>query len=216
VGSFFSLTQPPINPAQRHSSDPIHSGSWPQGSQSDWLRLDPLWHCEDLQIPHQRLSPAWQLLVLGDGYTTRNLTLVCGQSIQAHVLESIPVDPDVEKAPAHLDPLGEAIQRRQVWLGPDRMPLLYATSWWEQTQIQSTLKDPNLPIGTTLMGAGAEVSRRILGVWWGHCPELERLFGTEGPFWGRHYWLIRHQRPLTLIYEVFSSRLSQWIGDPGG
>ncbi|NJM00020.1 MAG: DUF98 domain-containing protein [Synechococcaceae cyanobacterium RM1_1_27] len=217
MASLFPLAQ------SQPSSGAISSTPAQQGSEGNtWIQLEPIWQSAQLDataspgIPHRRLSPVWQLLVLGDGYTTRNLSLLSGQPIGAHILESLAVDPAQEQAPAALDPLGHQVQRRQVWLGSqtDDIPLLYATSWWNQAQIKATLPDPHLPIGTSLMGSGLDVSRQILGLWWGHSPQLEHLFGYSGPFWGRHYWLMRQQQPLTLIYEVFSPHLSQWLGDP--
>ena len=49
-------------------------------------------------------------------------------------------------------------------------------------------------------------------VYHGHCPELESLLGCAGPFWGRQYFFWHDGRPLTLIYEVFSPRLQQYLG----
>jgi len=40
-----------------------------------------------------------------------------------------------------------------------------------------------------------------------------RLFGRSGPFWARHYLFYHNGRPLTLIYEVFSPNLDEWLGD---
>lgn len=37
-------------------------------------------------------------------------------------------------------------------------------------------------------------------------------FGQEGPFWGRSYVFWHDGRPLTIIYEVFSPRLQDYLG----
>ena len=39
-----------------------------------------------------------------------------------------------------------------------------------------------------------------------------RSFREKGPFLGRHYLFWHHGRPLTVIYEVFSPKLSRWLG----
>ena len=39
-----------------------------------------------------------------------------------------------------------------------------------------------------------------------------RKFGSKGPFWGRSYLFWHGGRPLTLIYEVFSSGLGEFLG----
>lgn len=49
-------------------------------------------------------------------------------------------------------------------------------------------------------------------VYVGHSPRLEELFGVAGPFWGRHYTFWHDGQPLTLIYEVFSPRLTAYLG----
>jgi chorismate-pyruvate lyase len=43
-------------------------------------------------------------------------------------------------------------------------------------------------------------------------PWLERRFGHRGPFWSRHYRFFRGGRELTVIREVFSPALEQWLG----
>ena len=39
-----------------------------------------------------------------------------------------------------------------------------------------------------------------------------RKFGEEGPFWGRQYFFWHDNKPLTLIYEVFSPALQRLLG----
>lgn len=41
---------------------------------------------------------------------------------------------------------------------------------------------------------------------------LCRAFNSEGPFWGRDYIFYTGGRPLTLIYEVFSTQLEEYLG----
>lgn len=45
----------------------------------------------------------------------------------------------------------------------------------------------------------------------GHNAELEGLLQCKGPFWGRHYFFWHKQKPLTLIYEVFSNRIQDYL-----
>ncbi len=52
-------------------------------------------------------------------------------------------------------------------------------------------------------------------VYHGHSAELEALLGCAGPFWGRQYIFWHKQRPLTLIYEVFSTELEAYLGPAG-
>ncbi len=41
---------------------------------------------------------------------------------------------------------------------------------------------------------------------------LCREFGESGPFWGRQYIFWHDDKPLTLIYEVFSTSLQRLLG----
>lgn len=49
-------------------------------------------------------------------------------------------------------------------------------------------------------------------VYHGHNQHIEELLQCKGPFWGRQYFFWHDGRPLTLIYEVFSPRLEQFLG----
>ena len=46
-------------------------------------------------------------------------------------------------------------------------------------------------------------------------PAVCRAFQASGPFWGRHYVFWHNGKPLTLIYEVFSTALEQYLGPCG-
>lgn len=41
-----------------------------------------------------------------------------------------------------------------------------------------------------------------------HCRE----FGRPGPFWGRYYIFWHAGQPLTVIQEVFSPGMDEWLG----
>lgn len=184
-----------------------------------WFDLEQIWQLDPDSI-RQGLAPVslssgWRLLVLGDGHTTRNLQLLTGQTIEAHVLENqLITHPEGEEAPRELAVLDPPWVRRQVWLGQSQSasPLLYAVSWWNQARMQESLPDLNQPIGRSLMQSRQESYREILGLSLGHNPELELVLQQPGPFLARHYLLWRGGYPLTLIYEVFSPALSLYLG----
>lgn len=46
------------------------------------------------------------------------------------------------------------------------------------------------------------------------CAHFCRKFGAPGPFWGRSYLFFHDGKPLTLIYEVFSNALGEFLGPP--
>lgn len=184
-----------------------------------WFKLDVKWQADTKRL-QQGIEPlplpaGWRLLLVGDGHTTRNLQILTGQRIEAHVLESQGVEqPEMEQAPDNLKILGLPLQRRQVWLGAagEDRPLIYAVSWWNRQRIQEYLPDPQQPIGRTLIQSRLESFRQLMGLYSGANLALEGLFQQSGPFWARHYLLWHGGQPLTLIYEVFSPTLSDYLG----
>jgi chorismate lyase len=184
--------------------------------------VEPIWEATAIQIqdglPPERLSLSWQLLLLNDGYTTRNLRILSRSKITSRVINSVEVKapsiPKYSSLTLDLKALGAILEQRQVWLSsvdhPD--PLLYAISWWDPEQLKFFLPDPALPIGESLSRRHLETYRDIKGVYLGLSKKLEHLFCYSEPFWARYYLLWWNQQPLTLIYEVFSPRLSEYLG----
>ncbi len=181
----------------------------------------PVWSASPHQlqhgIPETRLSRPWQLLILSDGSNTRNLELLTGSEVQAHVIRSGLIDLGLEAAPEEIHYLEAPIIRRQVWLttASSQIPLLYATSWWPQEQIHQHLPDPAQPIGRSLARSRLGLFRDLRGLYLGRSDLLAELLHHPGPFWGRHYLLWHQQQPMTLIYEVFSPHLATFLeGSP--
>ena len=80
--------------------------------------------------------------------------------------------------------------------------------WGLQRQAQSP-RPLFMPI---LLWLCTRVHREVQVVYHGNNSELEALLGCSGPFWGRQYFFWHKGRPLTLIYEVFSNKLEQYLG----
>lgn len=209
-----------------------HSFSWPSPdlqdrspsdpesqSGAEWFPLEQIWQASPQQldqgIPAHILATGWQLLVLGDGFTTRNLQILSGQAIEVHPLSTQEItlaqDPS---APSELSLIQPPLCRRRVWLGTQSQhpPLLYATSWWNCEQLQALIPEQGQPIGANLAQARREIFRQVCGVYLGYSSPLEDLLQQPGPFWGRHYLLWQGQQPITLIYEVFSPLLCRYLG----
>ncbi|MDX2270496.1 MAG: chorismate pyruvate-lyase family protein [Cyanobacteriota bacterium] len=199
--------------AADHSGE-SHSLRLSEAGEQDIL-LDILWQGDPHDYPqgisHPSLPPIGQLLLLGDGLTTRHLQLITGQTISAEVLSSQEVAG--EGLPRQCFPelveLGHPLMCRRVCLHPTPrqppgQPLLYAASWWDPLRIQEFLPDPSLPIGQSLWSARREIFRDLRQIYWGQSLTLQTLFAHPGPFWARYYLLWHQQQPLTLIYEVFS------------
>ena len=70
------------------------------------------------------------------------------------------------------------------------------------------------PIWTSLASSRTELFREIRSLYLGGCPALERDLGARPgeALWGRHYLFWSGGKPLTVIYEVFSPRLREWLG----
>jgi chorismate lyase len=167
----------------------------------------------DQGLPHDQLSPAWQILMLGDGSPTRHLQLLTREPTEVDVIDMSLVDLGGDKAPPQIEKVPGPHLRRQVWLRTaSGQRLAYATSWWEASHVDEYLKNRSLPVWASLAELRTELYRDIQGIYFGHSSALEDAFEQKGPFWGRHYLFWHHGKPLTMIYEVFSPYLIRYLG----
>ncbi|MEO1395644.1 MAG: chorismate lyase [Cyanobacteria bacterium J06634_5] len=185
-----------------------------------WHPLKPLWQGDKAVVtqglPHDQLSPAWQILMLGDGSPTRHLQLLTREPTEVDVIDMSLVGQDGDCAPAQIEQVPGPHLRRQVWLRTaSGQRLAYATSWWEASHVDDYLENRELPIWASLAKLRTELYRDIQGIYFGHSAALEDAFEQKGPFWGRHYLFWHHGKPLTLIYEVFSPYLIRYLGPMG-
>ena len=182
-----------------------------------WYPLTPLWQGgEEIVrqgLPHSQLSPAWQILLLGDGSPTRHLQLLTTEPTEVDVIDMSPIAMNLDNAPDLIHAVPGPRLRRQVWLRTaSGQRLAYAASWWEASHVDEYLQNRSLPIWASLARLRTELYRDVQGIYYGHSRELELAFGESGPFWGRHYLFWHHGKPLTLIYEVFSPYLKKYLG----
>ena len=187
---------------------------------TSWHSLQPLWHgghdIVQQGLPHDQLSPAWQILMLGDGSPTRHLQLLTREPTEVDVIDMSPVAPGGDGAPGQIEQVPGPHLRRQVWLRTaSGQRLAYATSWWEASHVDEYLENRSLPIWASLAKLRTELYRDIQGIEFGYSAALEEAFEQKGPFWGRHYLFWHHGKPLTLIYEVFSPYLIRYLGPMG-
>ncbi|MBD3882281.1 chorismate lyase [Phormidium tenue FACHB-886] len=181
-----------------------------------WYALHPLWQGNkdvvQRGLAHQQLAPTWQMLLLGDGSPTRQLQLLTGEPTEVDVLEMAQID-EPDGAPEAIEMLSAPLVRRQVWLQTaSGQRTAYATSWWVADRVDEFLHNQSLPIGLNVARSRKELYRDIQGIHYGHSAALELAFGYPGPFWGRHYLFWHQGQPITLIYEVFSPYLTQYLG----
>ena len=182
-----------------------------------WFPLDPLWQGGETTVqrglPHTQLSPAWQVLLLGDGSPTRHLQLLTRERTDVDVIDMSAIGMELDEAPDVIRVVPGPRLRRQVWLRTaSGQRLAYATSWWEASHVDEYLQNRSLPIWSSLTRLRTELYRDIRGIEYGHSRPLETAFEQKGPFWGRYYLFWHHGRPLTLIYEVFSPYLCRYLG----
>ena len=182
-----------------------------------WITLDPIWEGGESVIkrglPRDQVSPIWQLLLIGDGSPTRHLQLLTGESIQVEVIDMSAIGMDSDKAPHLINEISGPRLRRQVWLKTGTgQKLAYATSWWEKNKVEEYLKNENVSIWESLTRSRIELYRDIRCIQYGNSPVLETEFGQPGPFWARYYMFWHGGQPLTLIHEVFSPYLEEYLG----
>jgi chorismate lyase len=182
-----------------------------------WHALNPLWQgAEDAVqkgLPHTKLAPTWQILLLGDGSPTRHLQLLTGEPTEVDVIDMSLVGADADGAPQQIVAVPGPRLRRQVWLRTaSEQRLAYATSWWEASHVDEYLQNKSLPIWASLARLRTELYRDVQGIYLGDSAALESAFEQSGPFWGRHYLFWHRGKPLTLIYEVFSPYLTKYLG----
>ena len=183
-----------------------------------WHSLKPIWEGgkETVQqgLPHEQLAPTWQILLLGDGSPTHLLQLLTGEQTEVDVIDMSLIGKGDDDAPEKISAIPEPRLRRQVWLRTaSGQRLAYAASWWNGSIVDDYLQNRSQPIWRSLSTLHTELYRDVRGVCCGHCPALESEFGEQGPFWGRHYIFWHDRQPLTLIYEVFSPYLQNYLGE---
>jgi chorismate-pyruvate lyase len=160
----------------------------------------------------RELSGAWKLMLLGDGSPTRHLQLLTGDPVEVELIAMAP-EPDCDPAaPEQVAELEEPLLRRQVWLNCGGRTLGWAESWWNQAQAEANLQDRRQPIWRSLTAGRAELFREVDGLGQVEAPWLAERFGCAGPFWSRHYRFFRQGKELTVIREVFSPALAEWLG----
>ncbi|WP_228021470.1 chorismate lyase [Vasconcelosia minhoensis] len=182
-----------------------------------WHALRDLWQGDEKSVqqglPHDQLSPAWQILLLGDGSPTRHLQLLTREQTEVDVIDMSRVGDRDDRAPDLIRAVPGPHLRRQVWLRTaSGQRLAYATSWWEASHVDEYLKNRSLPVWASLAQLRTELYRDVQGLHYGYSAPLEQAFDQRGPFWGRHYLFWHRGKPLTLIYEVFSPYLVRYLG----
>ena len=155
-------------------------------------------------------------MLLGDGSPTRHLRLLTGHPV---AVELVAMEPEPEppgtspsELPREVRELELPLVRRQVWLKCGSQTLAWAESWWNQVEAEVHLHDRNLPIWLSLTQGRSELFREVDGLALVTSAWLEEGFGEKGPFWSRHYRFFRRGKELTVIREVFSPRLEEWLG----
>lgn len=182
-----------------------------------WHCLNPIWtggkEVVQQGLPHEQLSPTWQLLLLGDGSPTHLLQLLTGEKTEVDVIDMSLIGTRDDGAPQEVAVIPEPRLRRQVWLRTaSGQRLAYAASWWNSHSVDDYIQNRSLPVWRSLSDLHTELYRDVQGIYYGYSPELEIAFEQKAPFWGRHYLFWHDRQPLTLIYEVFSPYLAKYLG----
>lgn len=203
--------------AATNRSDTVREHGWCRFSQP------VIWQgSESEAVQNQKdfgsLPPAWKVMLLSDGSVTRHLELMLDMKVDVDCIEMKVQDEGSQHAPSEVALIEPPYLQRQVYLrspAPDNAALVYAVSWWNANTIHHYLKNAAKPIWANLSQERTELFRDIRTVYYGHCPGLEREFQSAGPFWGRDYIFWHEGQPLTVIHEVFSTSLSEFLGPCG-
>ena len=159
-----------------------------------------------------RLSPAWRLMLLGDGSPTRHLQLLTGKPVEVDLIDMEPEGPLATDQPDEVAALEGALLRRRAWLNCGTETLMWAESWWSHQAAEDHLHDVQKPIWASLGQDRIELFREVDGLGQVHHQALQSRFADPGPFWCRHYRFFKDGRVLTVIREVFSPALRHWLG----
>ncbi len=160
----------------------------------------------------QILPGPWRLMLLGDGSPTRHLRLLTGHEVKVKLIKMEPETTANRDAPVEVRELNPPLLRRQVWLTCDNETLAWAESWWNLNEAKDHLKNKDQPIWKNLTEGRSELFREVDGLSLVNGEWLEKAFNQKGPFWSRHYRFFRDSKELTVIREVFSPALEQWLG----
>jgi chorismate--pyruvate lyase len=185
------------------------------------------------------VAPPWRVMLLSDGSVTRHLTLLTDAKVRVDVLDQRLVRPgDVAADPSVPADVVDVLTRdgfrtsaassrvakvvhREVDLcdGASGSPLVYASSWWtEEAAIAYGIVDADTGFATSrpvwfhLSDKKTELYREVRRVYLGNAPKLEAAWNVRGPFWARHYIFWAGDKPLCVIYEVFSPELERFLG----
>ena len=161
---------------------------------------------------NNKLSGPWKLMLLGDGSPTRHLKLLTDHEVAIKVISMAMENNNENGVPEEVNELDPPLLRRQVWLTCGDLTLAWAESWWNSQEAEKHLQNKNQPIWKSLTQGRSELFREVDGLALVNAIWLKSKFQEEGPFWSRHYRFFRQQKELTVIREVFSPKLEQWLG----
>ncbi len=161
--------------------------------------------------PNQLPGP-WRMMLLGDGSPTRHLRLLTGNEVRVRLIAMESEKNLFKRMPKEVEELIPPLLRRQVWLDCGSTTLAWAESWWNQKEAEHHLRNRNQPIWHSLTKGRSELFREVDGLALVNGDWLSEGFGCKGPFWSRHYRFFRQEKELTVIREVFSPALEQWLG----
>ncbi|EIE21054.1 DUF564-domain-containing protein, partial [Coccomyxa subellipsoidea C-169] len=156
------------------------------------------------------LSPTWRVALLSDGSVTRHLQIMTGETVDTDCLDQANIGWDLGGLPENVAVIKGPRTQREVCV--KGTALVCATSWWNTAEISAYLGQTQKPIWVNLSQNRTELYREITNVYCGHSKDLERRFGHKGPFWGREYIFWHKGQPLTLIHEIFSPALEEYLG----
>jgi chorismate-pyruvate lyase len=163
----------------------------------------------DVNIPKE-----WKIFLVSDGSLTRNINTIQGQTIRInnikHNHKLSPLDKLFFGAIKNKKNEEQKLLKREVWLvNEDHKSMAFAESYRTRNNLQTTSLYYNQPIGKSMIEAEIDIHRQLQTIYYGYSSEIEQIFDSYGPIWGRSYFIYCDKKPAVLIHEFFSPALTR-------
>jgi chorismate-pyruvate lyase len=163
----------------------------------------------DVNIPKE-----WKILLVSDGSLTRNINTTQGQTIRINNIKHndklSPLDKVFFSAIQHKKNEEHNLLKREVWLvNEDHNAMAFAESYRTRNNLGTISLYYNQPIGKSIIEAEIDIHRQLQTIYYGYSTEIEKIFDSYGPIWGRSYFIYCDKKPAILINEFFSPALTR-------
>lgn len=154
-------------------------------------------------------------ILLTDGHLPQHLSIISQGLTMRHASTHIPSPPSLQVSDIHCIYPFAPIRRTVIFVDSLQRPLLYSTSTWCPEAFQSIMsQNQNLPIWLVFAKKQVHLSRRLLAVHYGICPQAATFFGysSSQDLWARDVIFRQQSRPFLFIHQILSPAIEQYVG----